>query len=90
MAEQLAELNKGNNLKIYEAGNATINKDNYVIIGTLPAEYQGAKAYLVTADANGAYLTGGVNVGSYDIYGYNNYTGVASLTFNGIKVVCIF
>lgn len=75
------------NIKICTLGDFTISANQYVLAGTLPQQYQGARAYIITADLNGAYLGGGVNA-DYQIYLFNNYS--AQLAFSGVKVVCIY
>lgn len=79
----------GGSIKIASLGNATINGNAVLDIGNLSAEYQGATAYIVTADVNGANLAGGVNVSNnYAVSCRNLYN--AALTYTNIKVVCIF
>lgn len=75
------------NIKICTLGDFTINTNQYLLAGTLPQEYQGARAYIITADLNGAYLGGGVNT-DYAIYLFNNYS--SQLAYSGVKVVCIY
>jgi hypothetical protein len=75
------------NIKICTLGDFTISANQYLLAGTLPQEYQGARAYIITATFNGAYMSGGVNE-DYQIYLFNNYS--VQLTFSGVKVVCIY
>ena len=81
-------------IKIYRFGEFTIQPQETLKIGSLPADYQGARAYLVTCDFNASNIAGGVNkdpVGSdpaYTLYCKNLNTSLA-LRFD-IKVVCIF
>lgn len=76
------------NIKICTLGDFTIGANQYLLAGTLPQEYQGARAYIITANLNGAYMGGGVNSSDYQIYLFNNYS--VQLTFSGVKVVCIY
>lgn len=68
-------------------GDYLVNSNSYATAGTLPSAYQGARAYVVIADMNGAYMGGGVN-SDYAIYLFNNYS--VSLTFSGVKVLCFW
>lgn len=76
------------NIKICTLGTFTIDTNQYLLEGTLPQEYQGARAYIITAATNGAYLGGGVNEANHEIYLFNNYS--SQLIFGGVKVVCIY
>ena len=91
VANEIASVNSSlNNLiKIYSVDySQDVSSNQYANIGTLPSEYQGAKAYFVTSKINGAYLTGGINSTlDYSIYIFNNYS--ATLSFKTIDVICI-
>lgn len=77
-------------IKYYPLGNIQIDAQNfYKLPDALPNEYRGAKAYLVTATANGAYLGCGVNSAiNYDVFLFNGYS--STLTFQGVTILCIF
>ena len=91
MAEKPCNLlkNGGGGIKVASLGTHSINADSVLTVGNLSAEYQGATAYIVTADINGANMSGGVNVSSnYAVDCRNLYS--AALSFVDIKVICIF
>ena len=70
---------------IYNVGNKTINANSQSNLGTLPSEYRGCSAYIVTTEDNKQVFVGGVNQ-VYTIWGNNLFN--QQLTFINVKVIC--
>lgn len=70
---------------IYNVGNKTINANSQSNLGTLPSEYRGCSAYIVTTEDNKQVFVGGVNQ-AYTIWGNNLFN--QQLTFINVKVIC--